>query len=1103
MKTGFLILFILLICSCHSGEESTLFELLPSDRTNIDFENSLIETETINMIEYLYFNNGGGVAVGDINNDGLEDLYFTANQGSNKLYLNKGNMVFEDITEKAGVAGSGSWKTGVTMEDINGDGLLDIYICQVGKYKNLSGRNQLFINKGDLTFKEEAKQYGLDFCGFSTQAAFFDYDLDGDLDMYLLNHSVHAPRNYGDTSLRRNVDNLSGHKLYRNDELNGNRHFKDVTLDSKIYSNHIAYGLGVKISDINNDGYPDLFISNDFNENDYLYINNKNGTFSEQISEYFAHTSKSSMGNDIGDFNNDGLQDVLVLDMLPQNDEVRMISGGEDEYDLHAIRKDFGYYYQFTRNTLQLNMGNNVFSEIGRLAGIFSTDWSWSPLFCDLDNDGWKDIFITSGIYRRANDLEYLNFLTGGNRNSPKRDNSRMSDSMIYSRMPLNTNNCYFFKNMRDYSFADVTSKWGLQQQAFSNGSAYADLDNDGDLDLIVNNINSQAFILKNKSSEKKLNHFLIIKLEGDSLNKKGTGTKITIYYGKSQQVLEQFPTKGFESSSSEKLIFGLGQTKMIDSIRTEWPGGKVEVIKNVRANSILTISIKNSKKEEKNILVQQNTQLFNEVKIPGFQFVHKEDPFNVFMREPLAMRSLTSDGPALAVADVNEDKLDDIFCGGAKGQEPQLFLQQKNGTFKSERIPCISDDLSMDAIDAAFFDADGDGDNDLYIARGGNQFGPSNTLCDFLLINTNGTFSKRELPLISHNGSCVRPCDFDKDNDLDLFVGSSSYSGAYGWPAEQFLLLNDGKGYFTISTNERMPSIKNGALVSDAAWFDYDTDGDSDLALAGDWMPITILENNKGFFRDISEQVFSSETSGWWYSIKAADINEDGKTDLIAGNVGLNTIFKPSEKEPVVMYLSDFNNNGTLDQIICRTRNGKEFPMASFDEIATQYPSLKTKFKNIQDYGGKMPEEIFGKEEIESAIKKKALEFESCVYLNSASGKFSEMKLPVEAQFSPIRALLVHDFNNDNHLDLIMAGNDYQVRPTYGRYDALYGATFIGKSEIGFEYLPFSKSGFFVKGDARKIVPIRIKGNSYLLVAVNNSEVKVFKCNIKIRDKN
>jgi enediyne biosynthesis protein E4 len=1096
-NTAYIIFLLIFFFSCKQEKDKSdrMFTLLSPSSTHVNFKNQLKESEQSNIIEYLYFNNGGGVAAGDINNDGLVDLYFTSNQNPNKLYLNKGDLKFEDITAAAGVAGTGDWKTGVTMADVNGDGLLDIYVCQVGNYKGYHGRNQLFINQGNLTFKDEAQEYGLDFQGFSTQAVFFDYDNDGDLDMYLLNHSVHTSRSYGDVSLRFDHDALAGDRLYRNDVVNGKHVFHDVTKEAGIYSSQIGYGLGINVSDINNDGFPDIYISNDFHENDYLYINNGNGTFSERLTDFIGHTSRSSMGNDVGDINNDGLLDIMVLDMLPDNEKIRKQSGGEDDNELSEMKLKYGYNHQFVRNTLQLNLGGGMFSEIGQLAGVYSTDWSWSPLFCDVDNDGWKDLFITNGIYRRANDLDYVKFLTGGNRRMPSRDNSKLSDKDLYQRMPLFPNINYIFKNNGDLTFTNMAGKWGFNVRSYSNGSTYADLDNDGDLDLIVNNINAPAFIYRNNATTLSGNHYLSVALKGKGMNTRGIGARVTIYTNGNQQVDEQFPTRGFISATSDVLHFGLGASKMIDSLVVRWPGFFLQTIKNVRVDTTIILDIENAvKTDNRNPQNTENMKLFSPARIPGLSFRHKEDDWVDFYRERLIPHSLSAEGPAMAVGDVNGDGLQDIFVGGAKGQAGMIFVQQKDGSFKQLNVPVLSKETYLDDVDAAFFDADGDGDLDLYIVRGGNEMTVGNPLLsDLLLINDGkGNFTKGQLPFMSHNGSCVRPCDFDGDGDIDLFVGSRSVPGAYGLSPEQYLLENDGHGHFKIVNDDRISAFRNIGMVTDAKWFDWDNDGIQDLVIVGEWMKVNIFRNIKGHFINVTAAAGLDETSGWWNCIQVADIDGDGKPDLIAGNLGLNSMFKASVKEPVEMYLNDFDNNGSLDQVICTYQNGTSYPFASLDELSDQITGLENKFPKYSDFGEKTVKDIFGKTAIDKAILKKAVLFESCVFLNNGNGTFKTYKLPVEAQFSPVRSILDYDINKDGKPDLVLAGNNYAVRQSYGRYDASYGWCLMADSG-GFKALMPAKSGLKILGDARKIVPIDIAGKHYLLAAVNNGELQVF----------
>jgi len=1103
MKQTIQYLFIFILLSGCSKDEKTgpeLFTVLSPEETKVGFLNQLTETEQFNMIQYLYFNNGAGIAAGDINNDGLVDLYFSGSQVGNKLYLNRGNLVFEDITEKAGVEGQGDWKTGVTMADVNGDGLLDIYLCQVGSYKVIRGRNQLFINQGDLTFKDEAKEYGLDFQGFSTQASFLDYDLDGDLDMYLLNHSVHTSRSYGAAELRHQYDSLAGDQFYRNEISEGKPYFSNVSSMTGILSSQIGYGLGVNVCDVNNDGWPDIYISNDFHEDDYFYINNGDGTFTERYKELMKHTTRSSMGNDVGDFNNDGLLDVCVLDMLPEEQYVRKQSGGEDDYELYNLKLSYGYGYQFVRNNLQLNLGDGMFSEIGRLAGIFATDWSWSPLLCDLDNDGLKDLFISNGIYRRANDLNYVKFLTE-NEFFMAEHNKSTPDSVLYNEMPLYPYYNYIFRNNGDLTFTDMSHEWGSLTRTYSNGAAYADLDNDGDLELITNNINEHAYIYRNNANELLNNNFLTVVLKGKGNNKPAYGARVTLYHNGQIQVAEQFPTRGFMSSSAGNLHFGLGKTEVIDSLVVRWPDLSEEVMRNVSANNTIVLDaskagrtfINKRKSDERYKLVSRTS-------LPGIEYKHIEDEHLAPKQELLVPHSLTSEGPALIVADLNGDGLDDIFAGSAAEQVSVIFFQQNDGTFNRSVMPAFIKDLFMEDVAAAAFDADGDGDNDLYIVHGGAgaTLGDA-SLTDRLLIN-DGQGGLREsargsLPFTANNGSCVAPCDFDNDGDIDLFVGSRSIPGAYGLSPNQMLLENDGKGNFSDVTENRMKRLRRIGMVTDACWIDYDNDGDQDLILTGEWMKVTVLRNDNGNFSDQTQKAGLEETSGWWNCIHPADIDNDGDIDLIGGNLGLNNVMKASVKEPVEMFLNDFDDNGTVDQVITAWQDGESYLVAMVDELKGQITDLDDKYPGYSAFAGKSAKDIFGWKAISRSIKKKAVLFESCVFINNGNGTFETVKLPIPAQTSPVRDISVRDLDLNGIPDILLVGNDYTFKPNYGRHDASYGWILLGQPDGSYR-TPFpSVSGFAVNGDGRRVVPIIVAGKQYILAGVNNGDLYIFEC--------
>jgi hypothetical protein len=1094
-----ILLLVVVLWDCAPRRHNDMFTLMPSGSTSLDFKNELTETDSFNMIEYLYFNDGGGVAAGDINNDGLIDLYFSSNLQDNRLYLNKGQLVFEDITAAAGTAGVCDWTTGVSMADVNGDGLLDIYVCCLGDYKGKKGHNELFINNGDRTFTESAAGWGIDFIGFSVQAAFFDFDLDGDLDMYLVNNSVHTDKSYGDASLRNDFDPYAGDRLFRNDSDSGLPKFTDVTKTSGIYSSQVGYGLQASISDINNDGYPDIYVSNDFHENDYLYINDTDRTFTESITSMVAHTSRSSMGNDIADFNNDGLPDILVLDMLPEDEAIRKRSAGEDDFELYEIKLRFGYYYQFVRNVLQLNMGGNQFAEIGRLSGIYSTDWSWSPLFCDLDNDGLKDIFITNGIFRRANDLDYINFLSNEPMARSWQNTSKYPDKLLYEKMPLDSLVNYVYRNQGNFTFTNMASEWNMEHPSYSNGSCYADLDNDGDLELITNNINAEAFVYRNNAEKLTDNHYLKFRFKGDRQNFFGIGVKVLVYAGDKFMMAENFTSRGFQSSVPPILHFGLGTTAMADSVVIFWPGGYTEVLTDVSANQVveadITRAIKKSHVEE-NIPAEE--KIFTRVLGSyGIAYSHRENRFNDFTREPLMPHNLSSEGPCIAVGDVNGDRQEDVYIGGARGQVPGLFIRQGEGFIPSPQ-EAFWDAADYEDVDAVFLDADDDGDADLFVVSGGNEFsGNHPSMTARLYINDGfGSFqhARDNTPSIFHNGSCVRPNDFDNDGDIDLFLGSRSVPKNYGISPPSFLLENNGAGLFTDVTAEKSPGLSSAGMVTSAAWADFDQDGNTDLALAGEWMPVKIFYQEDGKFQEANDFSGLSATGGWWFSLQAGDIDLDGDIDLAAGNLGLNTMIAADEDHPAMLYVNDFDNNGILDPVIAHYRQGNYFPLASVGELVNQVNSLQRKYGSYSEFAGQSMEEIFSKEKLRSSVTLLVHTFQSGVLLNLGNKKFNMKPLQAEAQFSPVMDMVIDDFDGDSIPDILAAGNYYSVRPSMGRYDAGSGWFLRGRGHGEYNAIYPASGGFYIRGEVRDMERLEIKGEKYIIAGVNNEAVRLFR---------
>ncbi len=1115
--------FILLSC-----KKATLFQTIPSSHSGIHFSNNITESDSINPLTMLNIYNGGGVGVGDFNNDGLQDLYFIGNTVSNKLYLNKGDMQFEDVTAKAGVGGKGGWGRGVAVVDLNNDGLLDIYVCNTLLKDSIKRTNLLYINQGPdkdgiPRFKEMAKEYGLNKHVHSTMASFFDYDNDGDLDMYLtVNEAIANDNQSTFRPVIKDGSHRSTGKLFRNEWDPVLKHpvFKDVSKEAGILTE--GYGHGTSIVDINRDGWKDIYVTNDFLTSDILYINNHDGTFTDKSKEYFKHTSANAMGQDVEDLNNDGLADIFSLDMDPEDNFRKKMMLSSNSYQTLQNFDKYDYQRQYVHNTLQLNQGPRVgqndsigdpaFSEVSFLSGVEQTDWSWCPLITDFDNDGLRDIVITNGYPRDVTDHDFIAFR--------EQSFSIASTKQVLDQIPIVKIPNYAFKNSNGLQFKDVTKNWGLDVPTFSNGAAYADLDNDGDMDMIINNINDEALIYKNTSRDKDKanNHYLHIKFQGTALNRDGIGAFADIYYDHGKhQVYENTPFRGYLSTLQNIAHFGLGKTTQLDSVVVRWQNGKKQTLQKVKADQLLKVNIAQAHDNYTFDQPKINTQsLFKEVTHSlGIKYKHQEEDFVDFNIQKLLPHKFSEYTPALAVGDVNGDGLEDMVSGGNAKFPAQILLQQSSGKFTQQNLYPASTDIKNNFKDEGLllFDADGDGDLDLYAASGGYEAQPGSGIYQdrFYLNDGKGNFTlvKEALPINSTSKLCVRAVDYNKDGKLDLFVSGRVDPWNYPKPVSSFIFRNDSKNgviKFTDVTNSVAKDLKNIGLVCDALFTDFDNDGWPDLILAGEWMPITFLKNEHGVYKNITSKSSMADKPGWWNTITAGDFNHDGKTDYIVGNTGLNTFYKASEKYPVYITAKDFDNNGSYDafpSLFLKDVNGvpQEFPAQTRDDIVKQMISMRMKFQNYKSYATATMDSVITPEMRKGALRLKVNTLQSCYLRNDGNGKFTMSNLPVEAQMSELCGMTVDDFDGDGNLDVIISGNDYGTEVNTGRYDAFNGLMLKGDGKGNFKPQSILQSGIYIPGNGKALVKLTGAGGKYFLAASQNKDVmKVFELKRPVR---
>lgn len=1095
----------LFFTGCKNKQNANaLFEEVSPKESGVQFFNKVENTEDFNIFSYRNFYNGGGAAIGDVNNDGLSDIYLTSNMGDNKLFLNKGNFKFEDVSVRAGVAGTGFWSTGVVMVDINADGLLDIYVCNAGYDRDKKPENELFINQGIQNgipvFVEKAAEYGLNEDGYTTHAAFFDYDLDGDLDCYILNNSF-MPVNTLNYSNNREMyaedwpvrDFLKGggDKLLRND----NGKFTNVTRTAGIYGSLIGFGLGITVGDVNGDLWPDLYVSNDFFERDYLYINQKDGTFKEEIENWVSHMSHASMGADMADINNDGYPEIFTTEMLP-GDETRLKTTTLFEnYNIYQLKQERGFYHQYMQNCLQLNNKDKTFSEIAFFSGVAATDWSWGALMFDMDNDGYRDIYVCNGIYKDVTDQDFIDFFADEVVQKMALTGQKEQINEVLNRMPSNPLLNKVFRNKGDLTFEDAGDRWGFTTPSFSNGAAYGDLDNDGDLDLVINNVNQDAFLYQNHSKEQNKNHHLSVQLKGKGQNTFAIGAQVSVYQGADHKQFQLIPSRGFQSSVDYKMVFGLGQNTRVDSLVVIWPDRTKTVQINPAIDTTMLISWENASQVQVNDLFDLRTEASFIREIPAVFERHRENNFIDFYQENLIFRMLSKEGPKAAVADVNGDRRDDVFIGGATGQGGQLYLQTPDGSFtQTDRNTFDPDSLYEDTA-SLFFDADGDGDQDLFIGSGGNEQ-PSNSRFMINRIYFNDgkghfTLNERALPLNGFNTSVAVAYDFNGDGHQDLFVGSRSVPGQYGIPPRHFLYQNDGKGNFKDVSKSVTPDLQRLGMVTDAIMANVAGDATPELIIVGEWRNPIIFDIKNGQFTSLTSNL--NDYSGWWNTVKADDVDGDGDLDLIMGNRGENFYFTGSMEQPSKLWISDFDQNGTVEKIITRRIDGKDLPIAMKKELTGQIPSLKKQNLKHVDYAQKSIQELFTPEVMKKAIAMPGSYFQSAVALNDGNGQFRMIPLPKEVQFSCVCDIWCGDLNGDGKNDLIMAGNEAGFMPQFSKLDASFGHVLLNRGDGTYERIENRNSGFSIRGDVKSLEAIQIKGKKHILGTVNGQAPRVF----------